>query len=265
MDKLGGWDETDSVVRTGESIRGKEVFSYICLCADSQLYLTPGVISPVTHEASSQSCRGSRRWQGRTRPRYRTSLRHKHTWWGESVTLQLKEEFRRSLNFPSGFYLQRRRANEYKWPSLKLTSCDPADQASSPADQTNRTQRSSTSLWSLSRKPPSLSPPSDPYLRVHHCSLRERKLEHVQSANADRSVSILSWCGVSVWIMVSKRHQVRLNKGNSGKTEKAEVSGRKPAAPTWGGNCVLADLSSVIWVFLRCSGGSLTFIDSCCC
>lgn len=77
----------------------KTVCSYICLCADTQLYLTPGVVSPVTHEASSQSCRGSRRWQGRTRPRYRTSLKHKHMMkWSSSTQLQLKEQFRRSLN-----------------------------------------------------------------------------------------------------------------------------------------------------------------------
>lgn len=68
-------------------------------CTWPQVYLTPGVVSPVTHEASSQSCRGSRRWQGRTRPRYRTSLKHKHMMkWSSSTQLQLKEQFRRSLN-----------------------------------------------------------------------------------------------------------------------------------------------------------------------
>lgn len=31
-------------------------------------------VSPETREASSRSCRGSRRWRGRSRPRCRTSL-----------------------------------------------------------------------------------------------------------------------------------------------------------------------------------------------
>lgn len=36
-------------------------------------------VSPVTHEASSQSCRVSRRWPGWSRPRYRTSLKRFQT------------------------------------------------------------------------------------------------------------------------------------------------------------------------------------------